>query len=147
MESRRRIKKQQKKIGTAEFRSTQFSYTIGNDGVEKFVVNPELQSEDHVGRDPLPPGQVWGISPGGQDEGSGLYRIEVTENPGSGVRILNRPAPQAFSESVRYAEANLCSRPSELVGDRNPREHEFSIQLRAFDTSKSGRALGVAALL
>src|SRR6266481_3782797 len=93
LECRRRVKEQQKRIGSAEFRNTQFSYTLGKDGVEKFVVTPELQSEDHVGRDPLPPGQVWGISPGGQDEGSGLFRIEVTEGPGSGVRILNRPAP------------------------------------------------------
>ncbi len=147
LECRRRVKEQQKRIGTAEFRNTQFSYTIGNDGVEKFVVTPELQSEDHIGRDPLPPGQAWAISAGGQDEGSGLYRIEVTEGPGGGVRILNRPAPQAFSESVKYAEANLYSRAGELVGDRNPREHEFSVQLRAFDASKSGRGLGMAALM
>ena len=147
LECRRRVKEQQKRIGTAEFRNTQFSYTLGNDGVEKFVVTPELQSEDHIGRDPLPPGQAWAISPGGQDEGSGLYRIEVTEGPGGGVRILNRPAPQAFAESVKYAEANLYSRAGELVGDRNPREHEFSIQLRAYDASKTGRSLGIAALL
>ena len=147
LECRRRVKEQQKRIGTAEFRNTQFSYTLGKDGVEKFVVTPELQSEDQVGRDPLPPGQVWTISPASQDEGSGLYRIEVTEGPGGGVKILNRPAPQAFAESVKYAEANLYSRASELVGDRNPREHEFSIQLRAFDTSKAGSSLGVAALL
>ena len=57
------------------------------------MVTPELQSEDHIGRDPLPPGQVWGISPSTEEEGSGLYRIEVTEVPGGGVRILNRPAP------------------------------------------------------
>ena len=147
LECRRRVKEQQKRIGSAEFRNTQFSYTLGKDGVEKFVVTPELQSEDHVGRDPLPPGQVWGISPSTQDEGSGLYRIEVTEGPGGGVRILNRPAPPAFSESVKYAEANLYSRAAELVGDRNPREHEFSVQLRAYDASKAGQSLGVAALL
>jgi ATP-dependent Lon protease len=111
------------------------------------VVTPEPQSEDHIGRDPLPPGQVWGISPGGQEEGSGLFRIEVTEGPGSGVRILNRPAPPAFAESVRFAEQNLYAPGAELVGDRNPREHEFSIQLRAYDASKGGGALGVAALL
>jgi ATP-dependent Lon protease len=86
-------------------------------------------------------------SPGSQDEGSGLYRIEVTEGPGSGVKILNRPAPPAFSESVRYAEANRYSRSTELVGDRNPRDHEFSVQLRVFDASKTGRGLAVAALL
>ena len=63
------------------------------------------------------------------------------------MRILNRPAPQAFSESVKYAEANLYARSAELVGDRNPREHEFSVQLRAYDASKAGQSLGVAALL
>ena len=147
LECRRRVKEQQKRIGTAEFRNTQFSYTLGKEGVEKFVVTPELQSEDHVGRDPLPPGQVWAISPGGQDDASGLYRIEVTEGPGGGVRILNKPAPPAFAEAVRYAEANLYTRAAELVGDRNPREHEFSVQLRAFDAGKAGRGLGVAALL
>ncbi len=147
LECRRRVKEQQKRIVPAEFRNTQFSYTLGQDGVEKFVVTPELQSEDHIGRDPLPAGQVWGISPGGMDEGSGLYRIEVTEGPGGGVRILNRPAPPAFAESVKYAEQNLYARAGELVGDRNPREHEFSVQLRAYDASKSGASLGVAALL
>lgn len=147
LECRRRVKEQQKRIGSAEFRNTQFSYTLGKDGVEKFVVTPELQSEDHIGRDPLPPGQVWTISPGTQDEGSGLYRIEVTEGPGGGVKILNRPSPPAFSESVKYAEANLYSRASELVGDRNPREHEFCVQLRAYDAAKAGQSLGVAALM
>ena len=147
MECRRRVKEQQKRIVTAEFRNTQFSYTLGKDGVEKFVVTPELQSEDHIGRDPLPPGQVWGISPGGQDEGSGLFRVEVTEGPGNGVRILNRPAPPAFAESVKFAEQNLFARAAELVGDRNPREHEFSVQLRAYDASKGGSSLGVSALL
>ncbi len=147
MECRRRVKEQQKRLVIAEFRNTQFSYTLGKDGVEKFVVTPELQSEDHIGKDPLPPGQVWGISPGGQDEGSGLFRVEVTEGPGSGVRILNRPAPPAFAEGVRYAEQNLFARAAELVGDRNPREHEFSVQLRAYDASKGGGSLGVSALL
>ena len=48
---------------------------------------------------------------------------------------------------MKYAEANLVSRAVELVGDRNPREHEFSVQLRAFDVSKGGRSLGVSVLL
>jgi ATP-dependent Lon protease len=106
-----------------------------------------LQSEDTIGTDPLAPGQIWAISPGGLDENAGLYRIEVTEGPGSGVKILNRPSPPAFSESVRYAEQNLYARAKELVGDRDPRSHEFSVQLRAFDTSRSGSSLGLPALL
>jgi ATP-dependent Lon protease len=147
LECRRRVKEQQKRIGSAEFRNTHFSYTLGQDGVEKFVVTPELQSEDSIGTDPLPPGQIWAISPGALDENAGLYRIEVTEGPGSGVRILNRPAPAPFSESVRYAEQNLYSRAKQLAGDRDPRQHEFSVQLRAFDASKSGNATGLAVLI
>jgi ATP-dependent Lon protease len=147
LEVRRRVKEQQKRIGSAEFRNTQFSYSIGPDGVEHFVSTPELQSEDSIGGDPLPSGQVWALSPGGQDEAAGLYRIEVTEGPGSGVRILNQSPPAPFRESVRIAEQNLYSRARDLVGERNPREHEFAVQLRSFDTSKSGANLGVAALL
>jgi ATP-dependent Lon protease len=147
MESRRRVKEQQKRIGAAEFRNTHFSYVIGTDGVEKFVSTPELQSENSIGSDPLEPGQAWSLSPGGADENPGLYRIEVNEGPGSGVKILNKPVPAAFKESMGYAEQNLYARSSMLVGEKDPRHHEFTVQLRAFDASKSGTSLGVAALI
>jgi len=147
LEARRRVKEQQKRIGSAEFRNTQFSYAMGLDGVEKFVATPELQSEDSIGSDPLPAGQVWAISPGSQDEPIGLFRIEATESPGSGVRILNQSPPAPFRESVKIAEQNLYSRSTELVGDRNPREHEFAVQLRSFDAAKTGDHLGVGVLV
>jgi hypothetical protein len=104
LECRRRVKEQQKRIGTAEFPNTQFSYSTGLDGVEKLVATPELQSEDSIGSDRLSHGQVWAISPGGHDEAVGLYRIEVNEGPGGGVRILNQSPPAPFRESVRIAE-------------------------------------------
>jgi len=144
LECRRRVKEQQKRIGPAEFRNTHFSYTLGPDGVEKFVTTPELHSENTVGSDPLPPGQVWALSPGSPDEHPGLYRIEVNEGPGSGVKILNQPKPAPFAETVKYAEQNLYTRAKELVGDRDPRSHEFSVQLRAYDASRSGSNLSVA---
>ena len=147
MECRRRVKEQQKRIGSAEFRNTQFSYSMGEDGVEKFVATPELYSENSIGSDPLPPGQVWVISPGGGDENPGLYQINISEGPGGGVKILNQPAPAPFKESVRCAEQNLYTRAKELVGDREPRQHEFSVQLRAFDSSRSGSGVGIAVLL
>ena len=147
LECRRRVKEQQKRIGSAEFRNTQFSYSMGDDGVEKFVATPELYSENSIGSDPLPPGQAWVISPGGGDENPGLYQVDITEGPGSGVKILNQPAPPPFKESVRCAEQNLYVRAKELVGDRDPRQHEFSVQLRAFDSAKSGSAVGVGVLL
>ena len=147
LECRRRVKEQQKRIGSAEFRNTHFSYQMGPDDVEKFVATPELQSEDSINDDPLPPGQAWVMSPGGIDENPGLFRIDVTEGPGGGVRILNQPAPAPFRESVKCAEQNLYGRAKEFVGDREPRAHEFSVQLRAFDPAKGGMATGVGVLV
>ena len=147
MESRRRVKEQQKRIGAAEFRNTHFSYVMGDEGVEKFVGTPELRSTSEIGTDPLEPGQVWAISPGGEGENPGLFRIEINEGPGGGVKILNKPIPGPFRESVSYAEQNLYNRSKQLVGDKNPRQHEFSVQLRAYDAPKSGAKLGSAVLV
>ncbi len=151
LECRRRVKEQQKKIGAAEFRNTHFSYTIGEDEIERYVSTPEAHGSAEIGDAPLPPGQVWGISAGsggdGEGEYSGLFRVDVNVGPGSGIRILNQPTPPAFRESVRYAEQNLYAQAAALVGDRNPRAHEFSVQLRAFDAARSGAHLGLPALL
>ncbi len=147
LEARRRVKEQQKRCLKTEFRNTHFSYSMGVEGVEQFVATPELHSDEAIDIDPLPPGQVWAISPGGQEAGPGLYRIEATCGPGSGVKILNAPVPPAFRESVRYGEQNLYVRSRELVGDRDPRSHEFSVQLRAMDVNKSGQGLGLPVLI
>jgi len=147
LESRRRVKEQQKRCLKSEFRNTHFSFTLGVDGVEQFVSTPELHSDEAIDGDPLPPGQVWAISPGGSDAGPGLYRIEVTAGPGGGVRILNTPPPPAFRESVKVGEQNLYTLAKKLVGDRDPRAHEFSIQLRAMDADRGGVGLGLPVLV
>jgi len=147
LEYRRRVKEAQKREFKSEFRNTHFSYTIGVEGIEQFVATPELQSDEAIESDPLPPGQVWAISPGGPDTEPGLYRIEATAGPGSGVKILNTPTPPAFRESVKVGEQNLYSRAAHLVGDRDPRSHEFSIQMRAMDNDRSGHGLGMAVVV
>src|SRR6266496_2542155 len=52
-----------------------FRSEIGGNDVEHFVATPELQSENSIGTDPLPSGQVWAISSGGQEESAGLFQI------------------------------------------------------------------------
>ncbi|MBK8060295.1 MAG: BREX system Lon protease-like protein BrxL [Gemmatimonadetes bacterium] len=146
LESRRRVKEQQKRCLKSEFRNTHFSYTMGTDGIEQFVSTPELHSDEAIESDPLPPGQVWGVSQVSEGE-PGLYRVEATSAPGGGVRILNTPTPPAFRESVRVGEQNLYTRGRELVGDRDPREHEYSVQARAMDADRSGAGLGLAVLV
>lgn len=147
LESRRRVKEQQKRCLKSEFRNTHFSYTLGIDGTEQFVTTPELHSDEAIDSDPLPPGQVWAISPGSPETGPGLHRIEVTVGPGSGVKILNHPQPPAFRESVKVGEQNLYARGKESIGDRDPRSHEYSLQLRPFDADKTGAGLGFPVLV
>ena len=147
LEMRRRVKEQQKRVFKSEFRNTHFSYAMGEDGIEKFVSTPELHSDKAIDPDPLPPGQVWGISPGGPETVPSLYRIEIAAGRGSGVKILNAPVPAPFRESVRYAQQNLYARAEELVGGRDPRSHEFSAQLRAMDNDTAGAALGLPTLM
>jgi len=147
LESRRRVKEQQKRCFKSEFRNTHFSYMMGAEGVEQFVSTPELHSDEALESDPLPPGQVWAASMGTPETGLGLYRIETNSGPGSNVKILNHPTPPAFRESVKIGEQNLYARAKELVGDRDPREHEFSIQMRAIDSDKTGGGVGLPVLV
>ena len=147
LESRRRVKEQQKRCFKSEFRNTHFSYILGPEGAEQFVATPELHSDEAIESDPLPPGQVWGIGPGTGETGPGLHRIEVTCGPGGRVRILNQPTPPPFRESVRIGEQNLYTLARQLVGDRNPREHEFTIQMRSMDADKSGTGVGLPVLV
>ena len=147
LESRRRVKEQQKRCLKSEFRNTHLSYILGVDGVEQFVATPELHSDDAIEGDPLPPGQVWAITPVSSDTGPGLCRIEVTSGPGSSVRILNQPTPPPLRESVKVGEQNLYARAKELVGNRDPRSHEFTLQLRAMDSDKTGTGIGLPVLV
>ena len=146
LESRRRVKEQQKRVFRTEFRNTHFRYHLGVEGVEQFVATPEMHSDEAIESDPLPPGQVWTISPGGNGASPALYRLEATAGPGGGVKILNAPVPPGFRESVRFGEQNLYTRAKELVGDRDPRGHEFSVQLRAIDADTSGQGVGLGVL-
>ena len=147
LECRRRVKEQQKRIGSAEFRNTMFSYRFGADGIEQFVATPELQSAEGIGSDPLPPGHVWAIGPGGADEGCGLYRVEVNNGPGSGLRLANVGAPGPLRESVQTAHQHLLAQGQRLVGDRDPRQHELTVQVRAMDVARTGAFLGIPLLL
>ncbi len=134
-------------LGRAVFKHVTLCRQPPNPALNRSAQEPELHNENSIGSDPLPAGQVWALSPGGTDENPGLFRIEVSEGPGSGLKILNQSPPGPLKESVRCAEQNLYARAKELVGDRDPRAHEFTIQFRAFDACKSAAATGIPILL
>jgi ATP-dependent Lon protease len=60
---------------------------------------------------------------------------------------LNQSPPTAFRESMQLAVQNLYARAHDLVGDRNPREHEFAVQLRSFDAARSASQTGMPILI
>ena len=45
------------------------------------------------------------------------------------MKILNNPVPPEFRESVNVAEQNLYAARSALVGEREPRDHQYTIQV------------------
>ena len=147
LESRRRVKEQQKRIGAAEFRQTHFSYRVLPEGVETFVATPELHNPEGSGSDPLPVGHAWGLSPGESGGAPGLFRLEARSGAGSGYRLSNIGAPAPLRESVQIAYQNLLAHGRELVGDRDARAHEIYLQALALDAAKSGAHLGVPLLL
>lgn len=63
------------------------------------------------------------------------------------IEFIDADAPPAFRESVRVGVQNLYTRAKELVGDRNPREEEFSLQMRPMDADKTGAGLSVPVLV
>jgi len=63
------------------------------------------------------------------------------------VKIVNDPVPGPFRDSVKIGEQDLLQSARDLVGDRDLRAHEFTLQLRAFDVSRRGASLGLSALL
>ena len=65
------MKEQQRRVFKSEFRNTHFSYTLGPEGVETFVATPELQSDQAIESDPLPPGQIWAIAAGSSEAAQG----------------------------------------------------------------------------
>ena len=139
LESRRRVKEQQKRCLKSEFRNTHFSYTMGIDGAEQFVATPELHSDEAIESDPLPPGQLWAIGTGTPESGPGLYRVEVATGPGGGARIPNQPQPPQFKESVKVGEQNLYVHEV-IIGDRSPWPRVRSSFARLTPTRKKDSA-------
>ena len=115
------------------------------DGIEQYVSTPE-HSENEI-RQIRAPGQVWAIGPGDENEGSGLYTIEVTVTPGSSIRLINVKAPSGLREGLRAAEQVLYTQAKSLIGDRDPKGSEFSVQVRALTAVKGASSLGMPILL
>lgn len=75
-------------------------------------------------------------------------RVARDSGNGASRGTARRPLP-LYPKSAGPAGLIAVIVPAMAVtrGDRDPRAHEFSVQLRAFDAAKSGAKTGVASLI
>lgn len=103
--------------------------------------------EDLQGRDPPGPAD------GGEDaapRGDAAFLFAGVEEHERGVRHLahhGQGGGVRVVESFKVAEQNLIAQARQLVGDRDPREHNLTAQVRALDAAKTGAGLGLPILL
>ena len=113
LEGRRRVKEQLKKMGSFEYYQTSFSYTVQENGEERFVGVPEQGGRDLISADPLAPGTVY--TSGVKSDGTvGLYRMEVSVANGTGRLRMAGGVSGAMKESIARAFAHLQGRKTEL---------------------------------
>ncbi len=112
LEFRRRVKEQLRKMGSVEFRKTNFSYIIKQTNVEEFVKTPELELASQYS--PLEsksdPGIGFTLGLNNFNRYS-LYRIEVGLRKGKGAwnatGLAGKPIKEALITVRDYIKANL----------------------------------------
>ncbi len=107
----------------------------------------EVSTEKRIGIARLPAGQAWAASAIGAAGTATVSRIEVAETRGHGIRLLNEPPPAALRAGVKAATDYLYLHAYDLVGARNPKSHELTVEVHPLNGSKLGGPFGVALLL
>jgi ATP-dependent Lon protease len=60
---------------------------------------------------------------------------------------IKQASTTAISGKCEICGAKFIQQNQRIVGDKDPRSHEFSIHLRSFDSSKSGNGMGMVVLM
>jgi DNA-binding MarR family transcriptional regulator len=107
----------------------------------------EVSTEKRIGIARLPAGQAWAASANGAAGTTTVSRIEVAETRGHGTRLLNEPPPAALRAGVKTAADYLYLHAHDLVGARNPKSHELSVEVHPLNGSKVGGPFAVGLLL
>jgi len=106
MEGRRRVKEQLKKMGSAEYYHTAFTYIDIDTREERPVGVPEGGGSALISTDALAAGMVYAVSV--DDQGQvGLYRLEVGVSAGTGKLKVAGGIEGSMKESMQRAFAYL----------------------------------------
>ena len=143
LESRRRVKEQQKRVFKSEFRNTHFSYILGADGVEQFVVDARSSTATRRSRAIRCRPARSGASASGRGDRPGLYRIEVTCGPGGGVKILNQPTPPRSARASASASRISTRARRNWSATEIPARRSSRSRCGRWMRTRSGAGLGV----
>jgi ATP-dependent Lon protease len=143
LEGRRRVKEQLKKMGSFEYYQTSFSYTLQENGEEKFVGVPEQGGRDLISTDPLSPGTVYtaGVTADGT---VGLYRLEVSVSSGAGKLKTAGGISGEMKESVQRAFSYIQAKKTDLGIARDIDTSDLHVEAIDLLGSRVAADIGVA---
>lgn len=107
----------------------------------------DVSADGRVGITRLQAGQAWAASETGPAGITTVSRIEVAEARGHGIRLLNESPSAALRASVKTAKDYLYLHAADLLGTRNPKDHELIVEVHPLNGSKVGGSSGVGLLL
>lgn len=143
IEGRRRVKEQLKKMGSFEYYHTSFSYMEKDSGEEHFVGAPEMGGRGLISSDPLAPGTVYSAAINA--EGTvGMYRLEVSQSPGTGKLKMAGGVSGITKESIQRAFGYLGAKKGELGLARDVDTSDFHVEVLDLLNNKVEGDLGVA---
>jgi DNA-binding MarR family transcriptional regulator len=107
----------------------------------------EVPTERRVGTARLPAGQAWAAGANGPAGIATVVRIEVAESRGQGIRLVNESPSAALRGGIKAAKDYLYLHATDLVGARNPKNHELAVEVHTLNGGKADGAYGVGLLL
>lgn len=107
----------------------------------------EASAEKRVGIARLPAGQCWAAGTNVPAGTTAVARIEVAQARGHGVRLLNESPSGALRAGVKAAKKYLHTHAADLVGTRNPRGRELTIQVHPLNGRKVAGSFSLGLLL
>jgi ATP-dependent Lon protease len=118
LESRRRVKEQQKRIGAKEFGNTDFGFEMASGGGERHVGTPETAAdgEETGGSEPRVPGPSGTAAPAVGSDGSTTSKGQAEGSPALARRPTSELMQSGESQTVEY---KASARWSLEKGDRD----------------------------
>ncbi len=147
LESRRRVKKQLKKIGGMEFYDVHFSYIDNNTLEERFISLPEQGGGSLIPDSPLKPGSLHTIGYGSSGH-QGLYRLELQVMAGTGkLSISGVGSSSKTKEPIKVAYDYFRANAARVSASIKALEHDYHLHVIELHNNGPSESITIASLV